>query len=139
MTIGGLATALLAKLNELDDDDVNPLGITGAEYAERGKMQTVIGPAALLWLEPGSSQRAHSGAYALDIRLHIFCISSPAISQAAALDEAYTIALKVLALLDGKTVSGAYIESGESPVELVESDSNAAIVAVNLTTSLSLA
>jgi hypothetical protein len=132
--IGDLADTILATLNA----NKATLGINGAEYAERGKMQTVIGPAALLWLEPGSAQRAHVGAYALTIGVHIFCISSPAATQAAALDEAYSIALAVLALMDGKTFATSYMESGDDAIELIESDSNAAIVAVNLTTTLSL-
>jgi hypothetical protein len=134
MTIGDLADTILATLNA----NKATLGINGAEYAERGKMQTVIGPAALLWLEPGNAQRAHAGVYGLTIGVHLFCVSSPAATQAAALDEAYTIALKVLDVLDGKTVTDIYCESDTDAIELVESGSNAAVIAVNLTTALNL-
>lgn len=135
--IGQLATAILAVL----DAQKVALGITGAEYAERGKMQSVVGPAVLLWIEPRAVDAAHSRkAYRLGVGIHLFCISSPHATQAAALDEAFTIAIAIANALSDTTVDGAYIGTDDAAtmIELVESSSNAAVVAVNLTTEISL-
>lgn len=115
------------------------LGILTAERAEQGKQSISQTPGCMTWLDIDSANITNSGtAYSARVDVTIFCISAPRRSAAEALDDALLIAINVLKLMAGTTVSGAYLEAAERALEIIDARANGAVVAVNLRTDVSL-
>jgi hypothetical protein len=115
------------------------LGILTAERAEQGKQSISQTPGCMTWLDVDSASVSNSdAAYSVRVDVTIFCISAPRRSSAETLDDALLIAVNVLRLLAGTTVSGAYLEATDRAIEIVDARANGAVVAVNLRTDVSL-
>ena len=132
-------STLWEAIREYLSDNKATVGIVTAERAEVGKATTTKTPGCLVWFDfkPAVIANGGAGIY-LPINISIFCLASAQQKSAPAIDAALDIATNVVNLLSGAIISTCAIELSEEPIEVVDSSSTSAVVAVQFKTKVNL-
>lgn len=121
-------------VDELNANKVQ-LGIEGAERAESGKVTALIPPSVAVWLDiQAATITSQKGAVRFPVDVIIYCVATPDILEADAVDNALEIAKKILHHLNNIEISGVVLvqPDNEPVIEVVERTSSQAVVGVLL-------
>ncbi len=138
--MNGFSELWQGVVDELNANNVS-LGISAAVRAATGKVTTLVPPSAAVWLNLGvPGKTSQRGAIQFPTDVIIYCISSPKVNEADAVDGALEIAGKVLRHLTNKEISGVVLQQPENEpaIEVVERSSTQAIVGVLLKAEVDL-
>ncbi len=118
------------------------LGISGCERAAMGQVTTLVPPSAVVWINPYQtvSSISQNGAITFPTEINIFCISTPTLAEADAVDGALEIAKNILQHLSYKEISGTILTQPdtEPALEIIERSSTQAVVAILLKAEVQL-
>ncbi len=107
--------------------------LDGAERAKSGQVITLSPPSVAVWIQPQPTTNiSQRGAVTIPVDVHVFCTGAPSDTEAGAIDNAMEVAVKILQYLTGKEIAGTVLfqPDNENAVEVVESSSSQAVVAV---------
>ena len=110
------------------------LGLTDSGRAEQGKTATLTAPGVLSWLDLDAAQiMTHRGKpTSLNVKLILFCVGSGKATGAEAVDSAIEIAVAVLSSVAGATLGGAVLSLADTPLDIIEANSNRPVVSITL-------
>ena len=128
----GIVDALNANKSDLG---IGTVDLPGAERAKTGQVVTLSPPSAAIWIAPRPAINiSQNGAVTIPVDVHVFCVGAPTDTESGAVDNAMEIAVKILRFLTGIEITGTVLfqPDNETVIEIVESSSSQAVVAVLL-------